>query len=194
MLAYLLLVALAASIGLEHADIFEPARRRPTGGGSDWRLFDQRTLEVARVIDGDTLEIRAPDGQTVPVRLIGVDAPELRPSEGGPPDYWAERATDYARARADGQPVLLKLEPTQTRDRYQRLLAYVYLSDTEMLNLALVRDGQGYADRRFKHTFRPQFEMAENEARKKQRGLWKEVTEEQMPQWRREWLREFRRR
>jgi endonuclease YncB( thermonuclease family) len=74
------------------------------------------------------------------------------------------------------------------------LLAYVYLSDLDCLNLDMVRDGRAYADRRYRHTFRPQFELAEAEARKKQRGLWKDLTEEQIPPWRREWLQRSRQR
>ena len=63
------------------------------------------------------------------------------------------------------ETVTLRLEPTQTRDKYKRLLAYVHLADNETLNLALVRDGQAYADRRFRHTMRADFEQAENAAR-----------------------------
>lgn len=68
------------------------------------------------------------------------------------------------------------------------MLAYVYVGDSDNLNLDLVRDGEAYADRRFRHSMRPQFERAEAEARKANRGLWKEVTEAQMPPWRRDWL------
>ena len=109
---------------------------------------------------------------TIPPRVdAGIDAPESDM-------YWGDRATEYMRARALNRPVTLRLESTQTRDRYKRLLAYVYLSDTDCLNLDVIRDGQAYADRRFRHTFRPQFEMAEAEARKKKRGLWKDLRNE----------------
>ena len=57
-------------------------------------------------------------------------------------------------------------------------------------DLDIVRDGQAYADRRFRHTLRPQFELAEGDARKHARGLWKDVKEEQMPPWRQRWLAE----
>jgi len=161
--------------------------------GADWRGFDRKAATVARVVDGDTLRVRVDgdDAETV-VRLIGIDAPELRSTDGSPAEHFAQQAADYARKRAAGRRVLLRLEPTRTRDRYDRLLAYVWLSESESLNLALVRDGFAYADRRFNHTYRALFEQAENEARKKQRGLWKDVTEAQMPAWRREWLGERR--
>jgi endonuclease YncB( thermonuclease family) len=91
--------------------------------------------------------------------------------------------------QAQGKQVTINLQETQTRDKYDRLLAYVYLSESESLNLALVRDGHAYADRRFSHPLRWQFEAGETEARKAGRGLWKEITVEQMPEWRQNWLR-----
>src|SRR5688500_19488811 len=51
-------------------------------------------------------------------------------------------STKYAIARSERKTITLRLEPTQTRDKYKRLLAYVHLADNETLNLALVRDGQ----------------------------------------------------
>lgn len=160
------------------------------GTGNDWAVFDRQTFVVESVLDGETVQIRR-DGATVVVRLIGIDAPDRSMPDNRPADHWAERSRAYLRARCEGKPVILKLDQTQTRDRDGQLLAYVYSSDSDMLNQDIVRDGQAYADRRIRHTFRPQLEMAENEARKKKRGLWKDVTEEQMPKWRREWLRQM---
>ena len=157
--------------------------------GDDWGRFDGQSFVVDRVIDGDTLDLR---GGTR-VRLIGVDAPEFhhdQPERG--PDHWAERARNYLAARADDKPVTVRLDGTQTRDRYGRLLAYLYLSDNDPLNLALVRDGQAYADRRFRHAMTGPFEQAENAARSKGTGLWKDVREAQMPPWRQRWLAERR--
>jgi endonuclease YncB( thermonuclease family) len=119
--------------------------------------------------------------------MIGLDAPELHP-HGRPADYWAHESTQALRDRALGRNVIVRLEPLDQRDRYGRLLAYLYVDEAEMLNLGMVRDGQAYADRRFRHAHRRQFEEAEDEARRRQRGLWKEVREEQMPEWRRRWL------
>ena len=170
-------VLLALSAVLDRAGVFRYA-------GNDWRAFDHKEFVVTHVADGDTIEVRPPGGGDVTrVRLIGVDAPELRSR-----DFWAVDAKRYTEQRAKGKAVTLRLEQTETRDRYKRLLAYVYVSDSDNLNLDLVRDGQAYADRRFSHSMRPQFDRAETEARKSGRGLWKDVREEQMPDWRRDWL------
>ncbi len=161
---------------------------RPSG--DDWAIYDRQQFIVTRIIDGDTIDVAAhPGAAPTRVRLLGVDAPEMRDDDGRP-QHWADAAKKYAAARSANRSVTLKLEPTQTRDRYRRLLAYVHLSDAETLNLALVRDGQAYADRRFRHTMRSDFEQAENVARKKGTGLWKDVKMGQMPAWRQRWLDE----
>jgi endonuclease YncB( thermonuclease family) len=85
--------------------------------------------------------------------------------------------------------VLLRLDGTQSRDDLGRLRAYVYLTESELLNETVARHGRGYADRRIRHTFSPQFEQAEAEARKHARGLWAVVTDDTQPAWRRAWLR-----
>ena len=184
--AIALLFLLGGSSYLDHRGTF---RYR----GDDWGNFDHRECLVTAVIDGDTVTIRAASGgPETRVRLLGIDAPEEHDKRTGKPAYWADRATNYLRARADGKSVTIRLEPTKTRDKYNRLLAYLYVSDKENLNLSIVHDGQAYADRRFQHTLRTQFEQEENDARLKKRGLWKEVRDDQQPRWRQRWLSEMK--
>jgi micrococcal nuclease len=176
------LVVLAASALLDRSGAFRY-------DGDDWRNFDHQAVIVAHVSDGDTLVVRpAAGGKETKVRLLGVDTPELHSRSHAGADYWAREAMRYTEARLDHKTVTLRLEATRTRDKYRRLLAYVYVGDADNFNLDLVRDGAAYADRRFPHSLKFQFEQAETEARKKGRGLWKGVTESQMPPWRREWL------
>jgi micrococcal nuclease len=158
--------------------------------GGDWKHFDREDVNVVRVVDGDTLRVRDRSGRETAIRLIGIDAPEMRSPDDVGPQFFAREATDYAARRVAGQRVLVRLDGTRSRDRYDRLLAYVWISDTESLNHALVRDGYAYADRRFRHTYAALYEQTENEARKKRRGLWKDVTPAQMPAWRQKWLAE----
>jgi micrococcal nuclease len=175
------LLLLIASAALDRAGVF---RYR----GDDWRNFDTRTYVVTHVADGDTIVVRPPaGGAETRVRLLGIDAPEMKSAAGSGSDHWAHEAR-HAAAAVKGKHVTLKLDQTQTRDRYQRLLAYVYLDDSRNLNLELVRQGHAYADRRFPHGLRHSFEQAESEARRRERGLWKDVNVERMPPWRRQWL------
>jgi endonuclease YncB( thermonuclease family) len=151
------------------------------GAGDDYSRFDRRTFFVAAAMDGDTFLLT--DRDHTPVTLLGVDAPDL------PTGHFATEAAAYLRGRLEGKSVLLKLDGTETRDPAGRLRAYVYLSDTDLLNADIVRDGRAYADRRIKHTFGPIVEQLESEARKKQRGLWETVTLDDQPPWRQAWLR-----
>jgi hypothetical protein len=142
---------------------------------NDWRKFDRKSFDVLSIQSANDIVI---DGSTM-VHLIGVDGPY-------------DQSLEYMKARLKDRAVTLKLEPTQTRDAEGRLLAYVYLADNDCLNMALIRDGKAFADRRVKHTYAAQYEQAETEARKKSRGIWKGLTDDQMPPWRREWLEQLR--
>jgi micrococcal nuclease len=127
------------------------------------------TVPVLKVTDGDTIHVMF-EGQDERVRLIGVDTPEV-PWYGGEEECFGVAAGLYARQRLDGKRVRLEFD-VERRDRYDRLLAYVYLG-TELFNLTLVQ--QGYATA---YPVRPDtkradlFQRAEDDARTAGRGLW----------------------
>src|SRR5437773_9216995 len=114
--------------------------------GDDWRNFDHKAFVVSHVADGDTLSVRpAVGGAETRVRLLGVDTPELHSQSHAGSDYWAREALRYTDSRVGNRTVTLRLEPTRTRDKYRRLLAYVYVGDGDNFNLDLVRDEIGRA-------------------------------------------------
>jgi micrococcal nuclease len=92
---------------------------------------------VARVIDGDTIEVA---GGTR-VRLIGVDTPETV-DPGRPVGCFGPEATRYANELIPPGTRIRLVYDVQRRDAYGRTLAYVYkLSDGVFVNLALARNG-----------------------------------------------------
>jgi endonuclease YncB( thermonuclease family) len=96
---------------------------------------DQATdqAEVARVIDGDTLELTGGER----VRLVQIDAPEVREEE----CYATEATAELTRLLPPGTDVRLEADPRlDDADRYGRLLRYVR-RDEENVNLELVRRG-----------------------------------------------------
>ena len=145
--------------------------------GNYLRNIDRGSFTISKVINGDTVV-----AHSMTIHLLGVDAPDR------PDAHWAENAKTYATNRLLGRTVTLKLDTLEPRSADGNVQGYVYVTDGDCLNFDMTHDGQAYADRRVKHSYHVQFEMAENEARKKSRGLWKELNEEQMPKWRREWL------
>ena len=87
-------------------------------------------------------------------------------------------------AESKGKPVRLVLSTGRSRDKYGRLLAYVYLDSEVMLNEEIIAQGYGYAERRFRHPWRERFVQLEQRAEKRRIGLWQDVKSEQMPAWR----------
>jgi micrococcal nuclease len=92
---------------------------------------------VTRVVDGDTIEVRL-DGREEDVRYIGVDTPEtVKP--GAPVDCFGPQASSFNHRLVERRRVRLVFG-VERRDRYGRLLAYVYLGD-RFVNAELVRRG-----------------------------------------------------
>jgi micrococcal nuclease len=124
---------------------------------------------VVRIVDGDTIHVRLGD-RVEKVRYIGVNTPELHhPRKGEEPG--GREAASVNRELVDGQRVRLEMD-VQVRDRYGRLLAYVWLGDT-MVNAELVR--RGYAQvMTVPPNVRHQslFVSLQREARAASRGLW----------------------
>jgi micrococcal nuclease len=126
--------------------------------------------EVVKVVDGDTIHVRVA-GRVEKVRYIGVNTPEVHhPSKGEQPG--GREAAALNRALVARRQVRLELD-VQERDRYGRLLAYVWIGET-MVNAELVR--RGYAQ---VMTIPPNVRHQEllvklqRDARQAERGLWR---------------------
>jgi len=122
--------------------------------------------KVKRVIDGDTLLL---NGERV--RLIGVDTPETKHPQ-KPVEYFGREAYLFTRQMVDGKEARLEFE-RQRRDRYGRLLAYVYLLDGTFLNAEIIKQGYGFAYTRFPFKHMEEFRRYEREARENRKGMWK---------------------
>jgi endonuclease YncB( thermonuclease family) len=124
---------------------------------------------VTRVYDGDTIEALVA-GRTEKIRYIGIDTPEMD----DPRPAVLEMAREAARANralVGGRRVRLELD-IQERDRYGRLLAYVWLGDT-LVNEWLVQEGYAAASS-FPPNLRYQdrLDATGREARQAERRLW----------------------
>lgn len=172
-------IAIAAVAGMVLADRTGVFGRAPV---PDPVKYDGNSFMVVRVVDGDTLDLDAPDGRrpTTRVRLWGVDTPEtVKPNT--PVQHFGPEASAFATRAALGKRVRLELDLRQPRDKYKRLLAYVFLPDGRMLNRTLIEEGYGYADPRFDHRLRSEFVRLQRAAMKARRGLWKSVRRADLP-------------
>jgi micrococcal nuclease len=126
---------------------------------------------VVRVVDGDTVRIRLRD-HTETVRYIGVDTPEtVKPGE--PVQCFGKRASAFNRRVVAGRRVELRFG-RERRDRYGRLLAYVYVHGRERsLSATLVARGYGRVLTIPPNTAHARrFARLERRARERRLGLW----------------------
>jgi endonuclease YncB( thermonuclease family) len=128
---------------------------------------------VVRVVDGDTVDVQLGDGQTERIRLIGIDTPEIVDPR-SPVQCFAREASVHAHELLDGQAVSLELDASQgERDRYGRMLGYLWLPDGRNFGEVMIADGfaheytydQPYA---YLDTFR----AAQDSAIAQHAGLW----------------------
>lgn len=129
---------------------------------------------VVRIIDGDTIEVSLSNGRVEKVRYIGIDTPELRDKPLG------ELAKLANKRFVDGKNIRMERDVSE-RDRFGRLLRYVYVGET-LINAELVREGQARAKDYppdTKHS--KEFHRLQSQARKARRGLWSTSTEKDLP-------------
>ncbi|MBA4371171.1 MAG: hypothetical protein C0418_06320 [Coriobacteriaceae bacterium] len=133
---------------------------------------------VTRVVDGDTIHVRMPDGSAEKVRLSAVDTPESTWEH----EPFGKEASAYAKQTLASRTVYLETGP-YLRDDYDRLLAFVWLdrpvdrSDVEvrakMFNAALLADGYAEVyDKAQNRAYMDVFHRIEREARAARRGMW----------------------
>jgi len=155
----------------------------------DWKFsmpfgksYNYADILVERAVDGDTLKLE--NGERV--RLIGIDTPEMHESDKLYRDSQrtgqdvrtiqelGRRAYEFTKKLAEGKRVSLEFD-VEKYDKYDRLLAYVYLKkDGTFVNAEIIK--QGYASLM---TIPPNAKYADlflklyQEARNNKRGLWK---------------------
>ncbi len=147
----------------------------------DIELYHNKVFDVAIVVDGATFDINFPDGSKpyTRIRLWGIDTScTYNPQTGLM--YFSPEATAFTRQLVLGKSVTIYLDEKQTRDGYDRLLAYVQLSDRRFLNELLLSEGYACADLRFKHSFYYKYQQLEAVARSQSKGLWANVKTDKM--------------
>jgi len=133
---------------------------------------DPAVVQVVRVIDGDTIQVCCIARKREKVRYIGINTPETKhPTKGV--EYYGKEAAKANRKLVEDKTVILTFDVEQ-RDRYGRLLAYVFLEDGTFVNAWLVEHGFAQVmtvPPNVKH--QELFLKIQREAREAGRGLWK---------------------
>lgn len=122
--------------------------------------------KVVEIIDGDTITVDI-NGNKEIIRLLGIDAPEL------PNECFAKEAFEKLKEILNNQFVYLNSDSlSQDKDKYGRLLRYVYLPSDFFVNAWLIE--KGYA---FNYIYEPfelmnKFNLFEKMAKENKLGLW----------------------
>lgn len=155
-----LVVALAGLIVAQKAEVIQPPPQLEAG-----------YYQVTKFDDGDTIIVNM-NGVEEKVRFIGVDTPETKDPR-KPIQCFGKAASAFTKNFIGSNPVKLEADPTNTnRDRYNRLLRYVYLPDGTLVNLEIIKQGYGFAYVSFPVQKLDEFRAAQKEAREANRGLW----------------------
>lgn len=126
---------------------------------------------VTEVIDGDTIAVDMA-GVEEKVRLIGVDTPETKDPR-KQVQCFGKAASQFTKNLIGENNVRLEADPINTnRDRYDRLLRYVYLPDGTFVNAEIVKQGYGFAYTNFPFSKIEPFKQFQAEAERNGRGLW----------------------
>ena len=128
---------------------------------------------IDHYVDGDTISVSM-NGQKQEIRFIGIDTPETH-KPNTPVQCYGPAAAAYTqnRIKAAGDKVRLVSDSLSTdRDRYDRLLRYVYLPDGTDLNQQLVANGYAFYYPYFPFSKADQFSADEQTAIAAHKGLW----------------------
>jgi micrococcal nuclease len=127
-------------------------------------------VKVARVVSGQTLEVLGMTEQPnliSPLRLIGLEAPDLRQRP------WGEDAKELLDSLIGGadKPVKLELD-LEAKDKFGRTLAYVW-KDQLLLNEEVLKQGYAlFVARSPNHKYDERLERAQQWARLMGKGIW----------------------
>lgn len=159
-----LLVAGAVFIAQQQGWLANPAKTIPSDA-------QPGLYRVTAFSDGDTIEVDM-NGSRETIRFIGVDTPETQDPRTSV-QCFGKVASEFTKTLIGAHKVRLEADPTNTnRDRYNRLLRYVYLPDGRLINAEIIRQGYGFAYTLFPFEKVEDFREYERQAREQGLGLW----------------------
>jgi len=140
--------------------------------------FSQQTkvasdcYKITYFYDGDTIKLDI-GGKEEKIRLLGIDTPEMNFDSSKKPDCYAQEATDKIKKIINNSCVKIKRDSLAgDKDKYGRLLRYIYLPDNTFVNLEMVKQGYAFNYIYSDNEFKKEFTQAEEQAKGQRLGLW----------------------
>ena len=128
--------------------------------------------KVTHATDGDTFSIDM-NSKEERIRMIGVDTPETKKPNSPVQCYGPEASGFTKKLLEESGTVRLEADPIgNNRDKYDRLLRYVYLQNGALINERLITEGYGFAYLTFQFSKQTDFAAAQASAQGAKRGLW----------------------
>ncbi|MFA5644364.1 MAG: thermonuclease family protein [Patescibacteria group bacterium] len=160
-----------------NSDNFEPEDNNEYGNLNnnniqEENLENEELYEVYNVVDGDTIKVYI-NNNLESIRLIGLDTPETVDPRKEVQCFGVE-ASNKAKEMLSGKNVILKKDESQgERDKYGRLLLYVYLENGVLFNKWMIENGYGHEyTYNIPYKYQTEFQKAEKYARENKLGLW----------------------
>jgi micrococcal nuclease len=126
---------------------------------------------VTEFVDGDTIKVDM-NGKEETLRFIGVDTPETHDPRKNVQCY-GQAAAAFTKQLIGDNSVRLEADPINTnRDRYDRLLRYIYLPDGTLVNSEIIKQGYGFAYTSFPFSKSDEFRQDQTTAMNSNKGLW----------------------
>ncbi len=149
-----------------------PESKHPVSTSTNSTKIGTELPTVIRAVDGDTIVVEI-NGVDEKIRLIGVDTPEVVDSR-KTVECFGKEASIFTRILLTDVRVRLESDATQgDRDRYGRLLRYVFLPDGTFVNKTIIAEGYGHEyTYRVPYRYQADFKIAEQNAREAKKGLW----------------------
>ncbi len=148
------------------------ARTAPEGKKSD----GTDSVYIERIVDGDSVEANI-RGKKEQIRFIGIDAPELSQKP------WGKRSRKFLEDMISASGWQLRIEyDVEKRDKYDRILAYLWSRDNKLINEEILSNGYAVL-----FTFPPnvrhvdRLRSAQVIARENKRGIWGKGGLKQLP-------------
>lgn len=129
-------------------------------------------VEFAKCIDGDTARFVI-NGKEEKVRFLAIDTPETKHPKKKEQPFGKEASTYTCKKIKNAKKIELELEGANTKDKYGRYLAFVWVDDS-LLQKELVEKGLAKVAYLYEqYTYTPILEKAQNRAKKNKLGIWK---------------------
>ncbi|MFA6184667.1 MAG: thermonuclease family protein [Candidatus Shapirobacteria bacterium] len=129
-------------------------------------IVEKDLVELIRVVDGDTIIIKI-NGDKKSIRLIGIDTPETN-------ECFGKESAEKIKELIGNKKIKLEADNSQDdKDKYDRLLRYVYLDDGILVNKKLIEEGMAEEfTYKTAYKFQTEFKEVEKIAKERKVGMW----------------------